>query len=157
MKMLLSAVTTLLATLLLLAGCEPSGHGPEGTDGRGTNGHATNGQDAGGDEGERSLPRNEGPRGLIRNEPGATPGYVLFAPILSDTTYLIDLQGQVVHTWKGEYAPAAAVYFLDNGNLLRTAREPDVEAFTGGGQGGRIREFTAPRSEPEANRMFTPV
>ncbi|MEE8218602.1 MAG: aryl-sulfate sulfotransferase [Vicinamibacteria bacterium] len=148
----LGAVTTLLATLLLLAGCEPSGHGPEGTDGRGTNGHVTNGQgtkghatnghDAGGDEGERGLPRNDGPRGLIRNEPGATPGYVLFAPILSDTTYLIDQEGQVVHTWKGEYAPAASVYFLDNGNLLRTAREPDVEAFTGGGQGGRIRELT---------------
>ncbi len=67
---------------------------------------------------------------------------MLFAPILSDTTYLIDLEGQVVHMWKGEYAPAASVYFLDNGNLLRTAREPDVEAFTGGGQGGRIRELT---------------
>ncbi len=82
------------------------------------------------------------PRGIRTNQPSAQPGYTLFGPILSDTTYLIDNAGQVVHTWKAELAPSGGIYLLDNGNLLRTAREPDVERFEGGGQGGRIQEFT---------------
>ncbi len=82
------------------------------------------------------------PRGLRLNEAGATPGYVLYSPLLSDKTYSIDSDGMVVHMWESERAPGAAVYLLDNGHLLRTEREPDVPVFTGGGQGGRIREFT---------------
>ncbi len=82
------------------------------------------------------------PRGLRINQPAAQPGYTLFGPLLSDTTYLIDNAGQVVHTWTAELAPSGGIYLLDNGNLLRTAREPDVERFEGGGQGGRIQEFT---------------
>jgi hypothetical protein len=66
----------------------------------------------------------------------------LFAPLLSGTTYLIDEDGQVVHSWESGYAPSGSVYFLDNGNLVRTVREPKVETFNGGGQGGRIQEFT---------------
>jgi hypothetical protein len=81
-------------------------------------------------------------RGLVLNTPAASPGYVLFAPLLSGTTYLIDTEGKVVHTWDTDLAPGGSVYLLDNGHLLRTAREPDVPVFKGGGQGGRIREFT---------------
>ena len=66
----------------------------------------------------------------------------MFAPLLSDVTYLIDEDGQVVHTWKSDYAPSGSVYFLENGNLLRTAREMELKTFSGGGQGGRIQEFT---------------
>ncbi len=84
----------------------------------------------------------EAPRGLRVGNSGVAPGYVLFAPLLSDTTYLIDEEGQVVHTWQSKYSPSGAVYFLENGNLMRTAREPVVEIFKGGGQGGRIEEFT---------------
>ncbi len=82
------------------------------------------------------------PRGLRHNGPGAQPGYTLFGPILSDTTYLIDNDGMVVHAWDTDYAPSGGIYLLDNGNLMRPAREPGVERFTGGGQGGRIQEFT---------------
>ncbi len=81
-------------------------------------------------------------RGLVINTPPASPGYVLFAPILSGTTYLIDTAGKVVHTWETERAPGASVYLLDNGHLLRTARAWNVPVFKGGGQGGRIQEFT---------------
>jgi hypothetical protein len=84
----------------------------------------------------------EAPRGLRVKQAGVTPGYVLFAPLLSGTTYLIDEDGQVVHTWESEYSPSGAVYFLENGNLIRTVREPVVEVFKGGGQGGRIQELT---------------
>ena len=72
----------------------------------------------------------------------AAPGYVLFSPLLSTATYLIDKNGKVVHAWDGDFAPGASVYLLDDGHLLRPARDPDLPFFTGGGQGGRIQEFT---------------
>jgi hypothetical protein len=82
------------------------------------------------------------PRGLRLASKEAEPGYVLYAPLLSDTTYLIDGQGAVVHTWKSDYSPSGTAYLLDNGNLLRGGREPELKVFQGGGQGGRIQEFT---------------
>jgi hypothetical protein len=82
------------------------------------------------------------PRGLRLNSSEAEPGYVIYAPLLSDTTYLIDAQGLVVHTWKSEYSPSGTIYLMDNGNLLRGAREPKIELFKGGGQGGRIQELS---------------
>src|SRR5438105_905574 len=79
--------------------------------------------------------------GLTRNEPGAFQGYTLFAPLRSGKTYLIDMAGNVVHTWKSKYSPGNAVYLLDNGHLLRTASDPKDRSFFGGGIGGRIEEF----------------
>ena len=81
-------------------------------------------------------------RGTIRNSPRATPGYTLYGGLVSDTTYLIGNDGLVVRTWKSKYAPAGTAYLLDNGNILRGGREPDVPRFNGGGQGGRIEELS---------------
>ncbi len=81
-------------------------------------------------------------RGLLVNTPQAGPGYVLFAPLLSGTTYLVDSEANVVHTWQSQFAPGGSVYLLDNGHLLRTGRAWDVPVFKGGGQAGRIQEFT---------------
>ncbi len=47
----------------------------------------------------------ERPNGVIVNEPGATLGYVLFAPLLSETKYLVDNDVLVVQTLKRTYAP----------------------------------------------------
>ncbi len=82
------------------------------------------------------------PRGLRVKTDEMTPGYVYFSPTPSDTTYLIDSDGQVVHTWKFDFVPSGSVYLLDNGNLLRIARQPAVPIFKGGAWGGRIQEFT---------------
>jgi hypothetical protein len=82
------------------------------------------------------------PRGLISKTDQATPGYVVFSPLLSDTTYLVDMDGKVVHTWGSEYGPSGWLYLKENGNLLRGGRQPDAPVFGGGGQGGRIQEFT---------------
>jgi hypothetical protein len=81
------------------------------------------------------------PRGLRLNSSEAEPGYVLYGPLLSDVTYLVDNSAAVVHTWKSQYAPSGTSYLLDNGHLLRGAREPRIELFQGGGQGGRIQEL----------------
>ena len=64
----------------------------------------------------------EAPRGLRVKNAGATPGYVLFSPLLSGTTYVIDEDGQVVHSWESDYAPSGSDYFRENGNLIRTVR-----------------------------------
>ena len=61
--------------------------------------------------------KSDVPRGLVVSPPGHASGYV-------------------------HYAPTGSVYLLDNGNLLRGARYPDPEVFRGGGQGGRLQEFT---------------
>ncbi len=68
-------------------------------------------------------------------------GYVLFAPILSTTTYLIDREGRVVHTWDWDRLPGHSVYLLDNGNLLRCAQVSAHPIFPGT-YGGRIQEFS---------------
>ena len=36
----------------------------------------------------------------------AYPGYVLFNPFQTHTQYLIDMQGNVVHTWDTDYTQA---------------------------------------------------
>jgi hypothetical protein len=80
-------------------------------------------------------------RGLRLREPGAFDGTTLFAPINSTTTYLIDMDGSVVHSWPGDSAPGAWCYLLDDGNLLRAGREDADPHFRGGGIGGRIQKL----------------
>ena len=82
------------------------------------------------------------PRGLRSNTPEASPGYVVFNPNLSLTTYLVDLEGRVVHTWQSDYGPGGGAYLLDNGHLLRGVHEPDIPVFSGGGQAGWLQELT---------------
>jgi hypothetical protein len=69
-------------------------------------------------------------------------GYVLFAPLLSTTTYLVDRGGRVVKTWESGFPPGASVYLLANGHLLRCSRQPEPAVFGGGGVGGRLQEFS---------------
>jgi hypothetical protein len=80
-------------------------------------------------------------RGLVANTDGATPGYVMFCPLLSGMTYLIDLDGNVVHTWESKYGPSGWLYLKDNGNLIRGGRDPEAPVFDGGGQGGIFQEI----------------
>lgn len=80
-------------------------------------------------------------RGLIKNTSEATPGYVLFSPTNSTSTYLMNVEGEIVHQWKGDlYAQVS--YLKENGNLVRMERDPDFPVFAAGGMGGRIREYT---------------
>lgn len=48
------------------------------------------------------------------------------------------MDGYVVHTWESGFAPGAGLYLLDNGNLLRSGRDPEVTSFRAGGVGGLI-------------------
>ena len=58
--------------------------------------------------------------GLLVNDPQACKGYTLIAPSSSNDTYLIDMEGRVVNSWKSDCNPGLSAYLLENGNLLRT-------------------------------------
>jgi hypothetical protein len=60
--------------------------------------------------------------GLFNNSPNTFDGYTLFAPIGSDTTYLINNCGERVHDWLSAYKPGLSVYLMDDGSILRTGR-----------------------------------
>jgi len=80
--------------------------------------------------------------GLFLNDEASFDGYTLFNQLNSDTSYLIDNAGKLVHSWESSFAPGISVYLLDNGHLLRTARfAPGGSPFNAGGTGGRVEEF----------------
>ena len=68
--------------------------------------------------------------GLIKHTSGSTNGYILFAPIASKITYLIDKCGRSVHTWKSNYTPRQSAYLLPDGSLLRAGNDSVVN-FSG--------------------------
>ncbi|MGK0323589.1 MAG: hypothetical protein ACJAR4_001631 [Psychroserpens sp.] len=78
--------------------------------------------------------------GIIRNDLAAYNGYTLFSPNQSTETYLINNCGEVLHQWTSSYTPAASVYLLENGNLLRTGKISNSN-ITFGGVGGKIELF----------------
>src|SRR5262245_23911249 len=82
--------------------------------------------------------------GLSINEPKAFQGYTLIAPLSSSQTYLLDMQGRVVHSWATDFSPASCGYLLENGHLLRPGSVgSEAQLFgPGPGVGGRIQEFT---------------
>jgi hypothetical protein len=69
--------------------------------------------------------------------PTVIDGEILFAPMTSDTTYLIDENGTVKHTWPSDYLPGEAVRWLGNGTILRSIK---VGLSGYGGSGGGFQE-----------------
>jgi len=72
--------------------------------------------------------------GIILNTENAFEGYTLFGPASTNTTYLLDNYGRVVHSWVSDYEIDKSCYLLENGNLLRTCKTDDSLAG--------IQEFT---------------
>jgi hypothetical protein len=79
--------------------------------------------------------------GVRLNTPDASPGYTLIAPFGGQQTFLIDLNGQVVHSWTTERRPSQAAYLLEDGSLLRTAKIPSEVFNVPGGPAGGIQKF----------------
>ena len=80
--------------------------------------------------------------GLFLNEAGSFDGYTLFAPLRYDTTYLIDNDGSLIHSW-GTGAGFSA-YLLDDGSLIRSSNfgpNPSFSGATGFGGLGGVRQF----------------
>ena len=56
--------------------------------------------------------------GLLSCAPQAEEGYTLLTP-LNHTTFLLDMQGRIVHEWKANRAPGLVAYLMNDGRLLR--------------------------------------
>lgn len=68
-------------------------------------------------------------------------GYVLFAPLYSTTTYLLNKCGEKVHTWESMYKPGLSVYLLADGSILRSGNVDNPVFKIGGGAGGIIERI----------------
>ena len=89
---------------------------------------------------QAALPA-EGESNRAHDEKAPFAGYVLFAPAMSTTSYLINISGEVVHTWNSAYNPRFAAYLLETGHLLRTAKMSVNPIFDAGGAGGGVEEI----------------
>lgn len=82
-------------------------------------------------------------RGIVVNRSDACPGYTLFAPLGNTNTYLVDIDGNVVHSWASDYMPANSVFLLDNGDLLRCSKAEGNQRFgSRGPSGGRLERYS---------------
>lgn len=68
-------------------------------------------------------------------------GYMLFAPLSSTTTYLIDACGEKVHEWTSSYTPALSAQLQPDGTLIRAGNMANPN-FSGGGSGGVIERWS---------------
>lgn len=84
-----------------------------------------------------------GPTGVLKyDKEKSYGGYTLFAPMVDcKTTYLIDMEGNVVHKWESEYGPGAYAMLLPNGNLLRGGNLMKKRPTTIGGASGIVQEI----------------
>lgn len=76
--------------------------------------------------------------GLFQHTDSAFPGYSLFAPRSSQTTYLIDNCGDLQFYWQSAYNPGASVELLEDGTLIRACVFQNGSQISAGGAGGRI-------------------
>ncbi len=65
-------------------------------------------------------------------------GYTLYNALNSDTAYLIDLEGDVVHSWIGANQPASTPYLFPDGSILRPTKVSNPP-MQGSLTGGRIQ------------------
>jgi hypothetical protein len=78
---------------------------------------------------------------FVNNTSKVFDGYTLFAPKQYTSTYLINNEGRLVHSWSAsKYPPGQSVYLLENGNLLRSCMTTG-RLSSGGGEGGRVEEY----------------
>jgi len=69
-------------------------------------------------------------------------GYNLYTTIQDEKSYLIDNDGNTVHTWTSNYKPALSVYLLEDGSLLRTNNDSSNSTFgNSAGAGGIIQKL----------------
>jgi hypothetical protein len=93
-----------------------------------------------------------GPTEVIRYDADkAYNGYTLFSPFSTPgdtyTTFLMDMKGNIVHTWGGfENAPGLYAYLMENGHIMRGDRLPaatpaDTYKVLSGPRCGRVQEY----------------
>jgi hypothetical protein len=79
--------------------------------------------------------------GVCYDEVKAYRGYTLFTPVGSRDIYLVDMRGQVVHTWRTPFELGTHAVLLPNGNLLCGAKVPESPLADFDGAAGRLLEM----------------
>lgn len=79
--------------------------------------------------------------GLLQSDPGSFNGYTLFHQIQYPELFLIDNDGQVVHSWTTPPVTGNTAYLMDNGHVIRCADPGGNTTFVAGGDGGLIQEL----------------
>jgi len=75
------------------------------------------------------------------DEVKAYRGYTLFTPVGSRDIYLVDMRGQMVHTWGAPFELGTHAVLLPNGNLLCGAKIPETSLADFDGAAGRLLEM----------------
>src|SRR5689334_3643486 len=83
---------------------------------------------------EQNTTRRRGVGLRAVNPERASPGFTLFAPLIwgDARVYLVDLHGNVVHTWNMPYPPGLSGYLTERGTLFyngRTSEESFLNRF----------------------------
>ncbi len=68
------------------------------------------------------------------------PGMRLFGVTNSHDTHLVDVNGQIVHTWNASHNPGLSLYLHTDGTLYRTIRTSG--SIIAGGQGGGVQRWS---------------
>ncbi|MBU0497530.1 MAG: aryl-sulfate sulfotransferase [Candidatus Thermoplasmatota archaeon] len=68
--------------------------------------------------------------------PAPSNGLILFSPLQDTSTYLIDKQGSVKHTWTSSYKPGQVAYLLEGYSILYATRRVTTPPAPGGAGGG---------------------
>lgn len=78
----------------------------------------------------------------VHDKDRATPGFTIYSPHSGHVTYLIDMDGKIVHEWDLPDRPSGYARLLPNGNLFYACYKEGGPPLQGGGKGGWIREVT---------------
>jgi hypothetical protein len=78
--------------------------------------------------------------GLVQYNVPNTDGYILYAPMGSFTTYLIDKCGREINQWESTYRPGLSAYLMPDGSLYRSGNTGNT-VFGSGGSGGIVEKY----------------
>lgn len=79
--------------------------------------------------------------GLLTQSEQSFDGYTLMPVNSSQSTFLINNCGEVVHKWISAYRPGMMAYLMPNGDLVRAGRVNNP-VFGAGGRGGVMERFS---------------
>ncbi len=79
----------------------------------------------------------ENKKSLDGNE--SNKGYILYSPMQSNNTYLIDYNKDIKHLWESNFNPRLSVYLLENEELLRMVSFNNNLRFVAGGYSGGVQ------------------